>query len=367
MNLTPLRFSLNLFQRTVNGSSNQNVFISPTSAQLALSILYNGAEGQTKLQMTNLLLPRNLALDIFNTQSSQLIKSLTSDPSITLQIANSVWIKQEFPVKPSFIDRSRKFFNALIAVRNFDDPLLPIEINRWVSDRTNNKITKMVDQITRDDRIIILNAIYFKGTWARKFNKNLTQPEPFQLATGTTKTVSMMRQDGSFFYLENDLFQAVRLPYGQGRFSMLVFLPKSNQTPAKLVQSLSQENWQLWLRQFRASDGSLSLPRFRMEYEIKLNDILQQMGMVDAFRGSLANFQGLTDGRVFVSLVKQKTFIEVNEEGTEAAGTTQINVSVTSARPPMNRFQMVVDRPFLIAIYDQQTDSILFLGAIYDP
>jgi len=364
MNPSP-KFAINLFKQVAQ-SQKQNVFLSPVSVELALAMLYNGAEGQTKNQMTNLLLPRPLPLNIFNTQNSQLIKSLTADPAVKFRIANSVWARQDVSFQTSFLDRVRSAYSALVASRNFSDRRVLEEINQWVSQQTGGKIPKIIDEIKRDDVMFLINAVYFQGNWSHQFDKSLTANQPFFMADGKQKPVPMMVQVREFPYFESDRFQSVSLPYGKGRFSMYIFLPKPNQQLSSLIDSLSTENWEQWMRSYRMRQGKVELPKFKLEYEINLNQTLQKLGMQEAFVPNRANFQSLTPAPVFVSLVKHKTFVEVNEEGTEAAGSTGIGISVTSVPMPTAPFNMRVDRPFLTAIRDNQTGAILFMGAIYD-
>ena len=358
------KFAISLFQQVAQ-NQRQNVFLSPASVEFALAMLYNGAEGQTKNEMTNLLLPRPLPLNLFNQQYSQLIKSLTADPAVKLRIANSVWARQDINFQASFLDRVQTAYSALVARRNFSDPKLREEINQWVSKQTEGKISQIIDEIKRDDVMFLINAVYFKGSWARPFDKSLTSNQPFFLADGQRKLVPMMVQAGEFRYFESDRWQSVSLPYGGGRFSMYVFLPKPNQRLSSLISNLSTENWEQWMRSYRVRQGKVELPKFKLDYEITLNQTLQKLGMQEAFIPSRANFKSLTPASVFVSLVKHKTFVEVNEEGTEAAGSTGIGIGVTSVPVPTEPFTMRVDRPFLTVIRDNQTGAILFMGAVY--
>jgi len=364
MNPSP-KFAISLFKQVAQ-TSKQNVFLSPVSVEFALAMLYNGAEGQTKNEMTNLLLPRPLPLNLFNQQYSQLIKSLTADPVVKLRIANSVWARQDINFQASFLERVRTVYSALVARRNFSNPQVRDEINQWVSKQTEGKIPKIIDEIKRDDVLFLINAVYFKGAWSKPFDKSLTSNQPFFLTDGKQKPVPMMVQTGDFRYLESDRWQSVSLPYGDGRFSMYVFLPKPNQQLSSLISSLSTENWEQWMRSYQVRQGKVELPKFKLEYGITLNQTLQRLGMQEAFVRNRANFKSLTAAEVFVSMVKHKTFVEVNEEGTEAAGSTAIGISVTSVPLPTDPFTMRVDRPFFTAIRDNQTGAILFMGAIYD-
>lgn len=214
--------------------------------------------------------------------------------------------------------------------------------------------------------MFLINAVYFQGNWSRGFNKSLTTNQPFFLANGRQKTVPMMVQSGEFLYAESDRWQSVSLPYGTGRFSMYIFLPKPKHQLSSLINTLTPENWEQWTQSHKMRQGKVELPRFKVEYEINLNQTLQALGMRDAFIPERANFQLLTPVSVFVSLVKHKTFVEVNETGTEATGSTAIGIGVTSVPAPTAPFTIRVDRPFLVAVRDNQTSTILFMGAIYE-
>jgi serpin B len=240
-------------------------------------------------------------------------------------------------------------------------------INNWVNQSTNGKIDKIVDVIEPNTAFILLNAIYFKGNWTEQFPKEATQLRPFTLLDGTQKQHPMMRhQDSaSFPYYENELFQAVSLPYGEGRMSMYIFLPNQGVSLKTFYEKLNAENWQQWMNQFNNFDNSggevlISLPRFKLEYAIDLKDALKALGMEIAFTKE-ANFSGMTSSSVSIDKIKHKTFVEVNEEGTEAAAVTEVG-GVRSGPIEMN-----VNRPFFFAIRDNQTGSILFVGSIVEP
>jgi serpin B len=216
--------------------------------------------------------------------------------------------------------------------------------------------------------VILANAIYFKGKWGRPFDKQSTKDRAFNvLPGGTPKQVPMMWQNGHFIYQQGDGFQAVRLPYAGWHLQMYLFLPDTNSSPTKLLADFSGETWRdKILPQFHATEGVLALPRFKLDYDVILNDPLQALGMRQAFAGD-ADFSAMADEPLFVSEVKQKSFVEVNEEGTEAAAVTTVTMHATAKFRPEKPFEMIVDRPFLFVIADDQTKSILFMGVIYDP
>jgi serine protease inhibitor len=364
------KFGFKLYAELIRQSAEKNTFVSPSSIALCLAMAYNGAEAETRQAMARALETQAMSLDELNRAYAELKAALENpDAKVKLQIANSLWARQGLPFKPNFIKRNQDYFGAEVTALNFDDPAAPATINRWVSDKTNGKIDKIVDQIDSQSILFLINAIYFKGAWAKEFDKAKTKEDNFTLLRGT-KRVPMMSQSGNYPYLETKDFQAVSLPYGGGRVSFYVFLPASASSLSAFEKSLTEANWQQWMGQFRATDGDIGLPRFRVEYEATLNDALKALGMGVAFDEGRANFSGMiqTQGQnVYISRVKHKTFAEVNEEGTEAAAVTSTEMRTTSMRMPAQRFRMVVDRPFFCAIRDNTSGAVLFMGSIYDP
>ena len=215
---------------------------------------------------------------------------------------------------------------------------------------------------------MLVNAIYFKGQWQLPFNKQNTKPDVFSLDGGEQKEVQMMSRSGSYLYYHGNDFQAVALPYGQGTLSMYVFLPDEKTSLEQFQQDLTTENWEVWMKNFRIMPGDLKLPRFKVEWDSKLNEALKSLGMAEAFDSTRANFSQMAElngGNVFLSEVRQKSWCEVNEEGTVAAAATSARASVASFQP--QRFSLKVDRPFFFAIRDNRSGVVLFMGSITNP
>jgi serpin B len=271
--------------------------------------------------------------------------------------------------KPVFLQRNKQFFGAEITNLDFNDPSSPSKINSWVKDKTSGKIDKIIDQIDSMAVLYLINAIYFKGAWADEFKKADTKDEPFKTAGADQPNVPMMHRSGSYRYVESEGFQAVSLPYGGGRVSMYVFLPSESSSLAEFQRSLTAQNWDQWMSRFVKTPGDLGLPRFKLEFEATLNDSLTSMGMGLAFDADRANFKGIADSsdNISISRVKHKTYCDVNEEGTEAAAVTSVEMVATSAMRPQKRFRMIVDRPFFFAIRDNETGTLLFMGSVVDP
>jgi serine protease inhibitor len=373
------RFGLKLFAEVANQGAGKNVFISPASVGLALAMTYIGAVGETKDAMERALETQGLTHPDLNQAYAQLRADLESaDPKVQLNIANSLWAKKGITFNPDFIQRNKKFYGAEVTALDFSDPSAPATINSWVADKTKGKIDKIVDNIDAQSILFLINAIYFNGKWKAAFDKAKTKEEIFTAHDGTgglTSTIGqkrhpMMHQSGKYRYFEDKEFQAVSLPYGAGRVSMYIFLPSKSASLAEFQKKLTAANWDKWMSGFVETKGEIAVPRFKVEYEIGLNDALKALGMGIAFDPDRANFTGIgqTSGNIFISRVKHKTFAEVNEEGTEAAAATSVEMSVTSAmREPPKTFRMIVDHPFFCAIRDNRTGTVLFVGSIVDP
>lgn len=359
-------FGFKLFSEIRKQDSNTNIFISPASVAIALEMLYNGAGGGTQQAMANTLELQGLSLPAINSANASLLNALANpDTNVQLAIANSLWAKQEYPIRPDFLQRNQNFYKAQITNLDFNSADATNTINAWVRQRTNGRIEQIVNQINPEDVLFLINAIYFKGKWSNEFEPSQTTNEPFYLANGAAKQHPLMSQSGRYRYYENEQFQAVSLPYGtNGRLSLYVFLPNQNSNLTNFYQQLSAVNWEKWLAQFNQREGSIRLPRFQMEHDLTLNDTLKALGMGVAFTNN-ANFSGVGDG-LALSEVKHKTFVEVNEEGTEAAAVTSGRVMAVSA-PIAEPFEMIVNRPFFCAIRDNQTGTILFMGSIVEP
>ncbi len=361
------RFGFNLFAQTVQQEPDSNVLISPSSVAIALAMAYNGANGETQQAMANALELQDISLEELNQANAALKRSLeTADPAVKLAIANSLWVREDVSFSPEFLQRNRDFYEAEVESLAFSNPSAPQRINAWVDQQTEGKIPEIIDSINPDDILFLINAIYFKGTWSQAFNPNATVDRPFQLVDGSQKQHPMMVQRQTYRYLETAQFQAVSLPYGDGRLSMYVFLPNQNSDLGAFYNQLTAENWDEWMRQFNTQPGSLQLPRFKVEYSATLNNVLSELGMNTAFEPTRADFSGISAASTYISRVQHKTFMEVNEEGTEAAAVTSIAMVAMSA-PSEQPFQMVVDRPFFYAIRDNQTATILFMGSMVNP
>ena len=356
------RFGFNLLTDVQAREPGANIFISPLSISIALTMTYNGAVGETQHAMARVLEIEGLDLDTVNRSNAALRVSLENRGSeVQLAIANSIWGRLGVEFNPEFLNRNQEFFDAEITALDFSAPEAPETINGWVDTNTNGKIKDIVQRIDPRTLIMLINAIYFKGSWQEEFDKSETRDGIFRLSDGSEKQVPMMRREGAYPYYRGETFEAASLPYGDGTVSMYIFLPERDSNLDEFLGELNAENWASWLSQFHeVRDNSMMiLPRFKLEYEVKLNDTLKALGMEIAFDGG-ADFTGMGPS-LFISEVRHKTFVEVNEEGTEAAAVTVV-VGVESAPP-----SFIVDRPFFFAIYDEGTKTILFMGIVVEP
>jgi len=357
------KFAFNLFHTLSKQQPNQNIFISPTCVALALSMAYNGVSGETKQEMTKVLELTGMTTQEINAANQGLQNSLQKiDPTVQVLIANSLWAQQGFSLKPEFLQTNQEYYQANVTELDFINPQAPSIINNWVSQKTQGKIDRIVEEISPDEVLFLINAIYFKGNWETPFDRSQTTNKTFYLTDSSSKQHPMMSQSGFHRCYETDTFQAVSLSYGKkGALRMYIFLPNSNTNLATFLQQLTAENWNKWMQQFRKIIGTIEIPRFKIEYEIELQNTLKALGMAGIFDISKADFSPMTDDNVAVDSVKHKTFVEVNEEGTEAAAVSSINL------PRGLIFQMNVNRPFFCAIRDHTTGTILFMGTIVDP
>ena len=357
------KFGFNLFNTLSTQQPNKNIFISPTSVALALSMTYNGVSGETKQEMTKVLELTGMTPQEINAANQNLQNSLQKvDPTVQVLIANSLWAQQGFSLKPEFQQTNQDYYQANVTELDFTIPQAPSIINNWVSQKTQGKIDQIVEEISPDQVLFLINAIYFKGNWQTPFDKSQTANKTFYLTDSSSKQHPMMSQIGFYPCYATDTFKAVSLAYGkEGALRMYIFLPNSNTNLATFSQQLTPENWDEWMQEFTEINAIIEIPRFKIEYEVELKSTLIALGMAGIFEISKSDFSPMTDDNVAVDSVKHKTFVEVNEEGTEGAAVTPILLTRGSI------FRMNVNRPFFCAIRDDTTGTILFMGTIVDP
>lgn len=343
----------------------KNLCISPLSISMALGMTYNGARNETRTAMEETLGLAGLSTDDINRSYRDLINALvTNDPKVLFEIANSIWSRQDFPVEQDFKDINEEYFDAEVSELDFNDPGAVDMINKWVSDKTHEKIETILEYIPADAVMYLINAIYFKGIWQYEFDEENTYDNIFTLENNEQIMVPVMNQKGTFNYLSNDLFSSVELAYGSGNFSMHILLPKQGKSVDDIIDIINEEEWNQWLTQYEETeDVTINLPKFKFAFEKSLNDVLKELGMEIAFTSN-ADFTGInTNGNLFISDVKHKTFIEVNEEGTEAAAVTSVEISLTS----IGGAYFMVNKPFMFIIKEKNTNVVLFAGKVLNP
>ena len=356
------KFALKMFaQMHKEEKGNDNFCLSPLSASWALSMAANGAEGTTREQMyATLGFPGNDAEKI-NAYQQKIIKRLSAlDPErVTVGIANSMWVNENFKIKKEFEKSNTAYYDATVKNIKFDAAAVEA-INDWCSQKTNGKITEIVKEIDPMTQLFLINALYFNGRWTSTFNKKRTKEEEFTKENGEKIKVQMMHQNDKMYYYEDENVQMVMKPFGEEKFHMLFILPREGVTMDKSVQLLA-ENFDTWYRESEKEEVNLSLPRYKAEYGKSLKSTLQSLGMSDAFTPGKANFGALSKEGLCIGDVLQKTFVKVDEEGAEAAAVTSVALMAMAAGPPKPK-NMVINRPFIYIIRERETGNILFIG-----
>jgi len=362
-------FAFRLLKEISRCEPGKNIFISPYSAATVLQMVCNGAEGQTRREMQRVLGTTGFSQDALNAVCRECQNSLDNQgTNVLLAVANSIWYRHSIAVKPEFMSRNQQFFSATVQGLNFDDPRSVEIINGWASEKTQGKISKVADGIIDPmTQLFLANAVCFKGKWLEPFKAKETRDRPFQLNQGRQVKVPMMEQMRTFTYRKGTGYQAVRLAYEGWQLGLYIFLPDPKSSPENLLGTMSGETWQKVTEPgFGEREGTVALPKFKLEYGVELKKPLMAMGMIAAF--GKADLSRISDDPLFVSAVRQRAFVEVNEEGTEAAAVTAATVnSYGIVTDPPKPFQMIVDRPFFFLIHDTVTHTILFMGVVYDP
>lgn len=368
------RFGFELLNKVTNSADDQqNLMISPMSVSLALAMLYNGAEGDTRQQMQDMLHKSGLSPDDVNQSYKELVSGLEShDPKVELSIANAIFYRNDFSVKDDFISTNQNYYSAEVAGLDFSNSEKTLQtVNGWVNTKTKGKIDKIITSVSPYDVMYLLNAIYFKGEWTYSFDSEKTTQQQFNRENNSTVPlpilyVPMMYIEETFNYFNAADFELLEMPYGGGKFSMLIFLPKAEIKTDAVIAELSSDNVNDWISKLTSQKKQVYLPKFEFRFDKSLVETLKALGMTDAFNEMKANLSGISDAAsLVVTEVMHKTYIKVDEEGTEAAAVTGITVGTTSAGPSINIFK--VDHPFVFAIREKDTNAILFIGKVMDP
>lgn len=343
-----------------------NLFISPLSASLCLSMIANGASGNTLSEMTDVLGFSGYSLEEMNNYNKKLVEALLDlDNTTQLGIANSIWIKQGFGVHDDFVSVNKKIYDAQVQELDFASPKAPDIINSWCAGKTNNCIKEVLTEMPASARMYLLNALYFKGIWKNQFKKSDTKAELFTSVDGSRSTVQMMNMSRERFnYTENECFSIAEFPYGNEAFSMVVLLPAEGKSLEECLPQLTDEHWREWSNTLSGTMLNVKLPRFELKYDKGLIEDMQEMEMKDAFDSRCADFSKMSNEELFVDLLQQYTYVKVDEEGTEATAVTIAGMVDAAAPGSSAVIPFYVDRPFVFLIKEKSTGTILFMGKV---
>ena len=363
------RFALDLYRQLCTAKG--NLFFSPFSISTVLAMTYAGARGDTARQMRQTLhfdMEGNLLHPAFS-RLQEVLREVEQRGGIQLKTASALWPHLDYPVLQEYLALVQEAYSVRITGLDYRKPeQARHEINDWVADKTGRKITDLIPPglLNALTRLVLTNAIYFKGDWAVQFNPQNTADAPFWTAPGASVSIPLMTHEAEFGYAAAQGVQIIQLPYVGGDLSMIVLLPDEVSGLAKVEQALTPVNLERWISLLRERLVQVSLPRIRLTGKFNLNEVLQSLGMVDAFSEEKADFSGIDGvGWLFISAVLHKAFLEVNEEGSEAAAASAVVMDFRSA--PVQSVVFRADHPFIFMIYHKSSDSILFMGRVVEP
>ena len=359
------KFGFKLYSELSKEKSEQNLLISPANIAMALSMAYNGADGETKSEMAKVLDINDITLEDLNKSNKVLIQYLENiNPDVELAIANSLWCNSDVKFEPNFIKRCKDNYFA-----EASNDLNEETINNWIDKNTKGKTKKITIEKKTNEYLYLLSATYFKGNWAKEFKKDDTKEGDFHLIDGTIKKHPMMYQSEKCKYYEEKSFQAVELPYKNGNFSMYIFLPAENSNIKTFRNSLTYKNWSEWMAKFFEVEVRLIIPRFKFECEQNLKKSLDTLGIKKAFKDTKADFRNMIINNpekiIYIDKILHRTYIQVNEESTEAKAVVINKYHIATGSS--GYFYMIVDRPFFFAITENTTGTILFMGTVMEP
>ena len=355
-------FAFLLLDHICRSDKNENICISPASVKCALAMAANGAQGQTLEQILSTI---EVTRGLGYLNSSTIYTINNGDDETTLSIANSIWVNKNTPVKEKFIADNQKYHKAEVVNAPFDNNTLSA-INDWCKEKTNGKITSILDKLDNQTKMILLNALYLRGRWRNEFYKESTHDAPFTKADGTTTNVKMMSQTLTTAYNRDDKVSIISLPFNNSRVAMQFILPHKETSIDEAARHLAHNYDTLCKSMNHRQRIDLSLPRFKCEYTTGLKGTLQALGMSDAF-DSRANFAGISDEPLYIDEIMQKTYLKIDEEGAEAAAVTSVLIGAMAMRPTSDPIELKFDRPFIYLIVDRGSENILFVGKSDNP
>jgi serine protease inhibitor len=363
-------FTLKLFKEiSTSEGTDKNLFMSPLSVSFAVGMTANGAKGETLDAINNTMNFTGFTQPAVNSYYNKLMTELPGlEPNTQLKIANSIWYRQGLEVLQPFIDVNTSSYQAKVQALDFASPDAKNTINSWVSDKTNGKIPRIVDAISSESQMFLINAIYFKSVWKTKFDAGETKKRNFNLAGSGSVQADFMA--GKIDYNNNIVTEGgkttiiAEFPYAHDRFSMVAILPDASVSAKDLIASIDADKWNSWMAGLGAQQSQVYFPKFKFSYGKSLKDPLINLGMGRAF-SDMADFTGIrAAGGLTITDVKHKAFVDVNEQGTEAAAATSVEIGLTSAGPiPVLEF----NRPFIFVIREMKTGLVLFAGVVNNP
>ena len=363
-----LTFGLNLFKTVCKQNAGKNVVVSPSSGYMVLALASLGADGNTEKQLLNALGVPGAAADLRKQIKDIRSKAKTQKAGITLESANAIFVDSAAPLAEGFADTTKTDFGGEVIAENFSSQATVEKINKWCADHTHGKINSIIDRLLPENLMVLINALYFKGKWQSQFDPQLTKPGKFNLSEDKQESVSMMNQQSELQFFAGSNFTSICLPYVGNELQMFVFLPNKNSSLSAFQEQLNEKSWKTWMSGYSFCPVTVQLPKFKIQFKRKLNEVLQQLKIKDAFSPGVADFSKMfksTARKPHIGYVIQKTYIDVNEEGSEAAAATAVvgSKGLDEAQPQ----HFVVDRPFAFALMNRKTNQLLFLGSVADP
>ena len=358
-------YSFDLFNRVLSQAGDVNTIISPLSISYALSMTVNGAANGTRDSILKALEVSDTSMADLNKSYKDLTASLLSvDSKVTMYIANSVWTEKDFPVKAPFANTLTSYYDAQAKSFDITDPTVPTQVNTWISNNTNGLINNMISQLDPNTVMLLINAIYFKGMWKTKFDASATTSRTFTKPDGSTESVPTMYQSETQKVYRGNGFYVAEIPYGQGNYVMDIILPDDNNLSA-VTSSLTDASLNAWTTSLTSGKVNLYLPKFKYGYNISLQNVLSLMGMGIAFTDS-ADFSNISDIPLLISKVLHQAYIQTDEEGTEAAAATVVEIETNTAVSG-GPITIDVNHQFIYLIREVTTNSIIFMGKVTDP
>jgi len=364
-------FSLRLFRILNPHDRDGNIFISPVSVSFALGMTMNGSDGNTFDEMKTTLGFADFVLENINSTYADLIEELYNvSEGVEFNLANSIWFTDDLSLQSGFQSINKSYFDTKVEALDFGQKSECVNIvNKWVEDQTNEKIKDFTNELDFNSIMLLVNAIYFNADWKYQFDEDITEKLPFYLNDAGFTTCDMMSQKCKFKYIQNSELQAVELPYANENYAMIMIQP--NNTIDNYIEDFDRSRLNDILDNFKKDSVNLTIPKLEIEYEKELSDILKEMGIVDAFDANKADFSKMFNelaGGIYIKLVRQKSFINLDEKGTEAAAATVVVMDYKSAGgDDNNEIYLTFNKPFIFLIREKRSESILFCGKVINP